>query len=94
MKSHHSASKPTCPLCQRVFSRESYLKLHLRSHTLEIPFKCPECERGFSRKDMLVRHLRTQHAEGRKAFVCDVDGCGKAYTRRDHLKEHSFIHTR
>ncbi|KAI0370973.1 hypothetical protein BV20DRAFT_943266 [Pilatotrama ljubarskyi] len=50
-----------CPLfsCGRMFKRMEHLRRHLRTHTLERPFRCEQCQKRFSRSDNLAQHVRT-----------------------------------
>ncbi|XP_066291645.1 transcription factor E4F1-like isoform X1 [Branchiostoma lanceolatum] len=74
--------------CNRSFRGSSYLKLHLRSHTGERPFKCSMCEGHFVSRDSLKRHIVT-HTDERR-YKCGE--CGKLYKRISHVKEHLRVH--
>lgn len=51
-----------CPRCEKTFTQETTLRVHLRLHTGITPFKCPLCSLAFMRQDFLKNHLK-KHIE-------------------------------
>ncbi|KAI0971965.1 hypothetical protein F4678DRAFT_430685 [Xylaria arbuscula] len=82
-----------CMLCDKKFTRNHNLKIHLTSHAgLKKPYTCDVCGMEFTRKFDCDRH---EKVHGEKKFVCtgslkngELWGCSKAFGRLDKLADH------
>uniref|UniRef100_A0A3Q3JAW0 C2H2-type domain-containing protein n=1 Tax=Monopterus albus TaxID=43700 RepID=A0A3Q3JAW0_MONAL len=76
-----------CRFCGKMFSSDSALQIHLRSHTGERPYQCPVC---FSR--FTTRALRLHQAThlGERPFPCKI--CGRSFSTKGSLRSHLATH--
>ena len=77
----------TFPGCSKKYSVEVRLRLHMKTHMTNKPFKCEICEKSFVMRGDLKTHQKF-HSEERP-FKCNL--CDKAYKTNEHLKEHVNI---
>ena len=86
----HENQKPfKCPFpnCEKKYSSNIRLNVHIRTHTGIKPFKCNICHKSFNENGNLKTHERF-HSELRP-FKCDK--CSKTYKTNGHLKDHIEI---
>ncbi|EEA21465.1 C2H2 finger domain protein (Ezf), putative [Talaromyces marneffei ATCC 18224] len=77
-----------CPLCDKVFTRRSNCREHLKRHNPvnRQAHPCRSCGKTFGRKTDLKRHYMTRIHDGEKRFTCDL--CGRQYSRLDTMHRH------
>ncbi|MCQ2819719.1 MAG: hypothetical protein MJ252_20835 [archaeon] len=91
LKSHienvHLKKKPfkcTYAGCNKAYSLEKRLEIHLRTHSGIKPFECDICGKTFNEKGNLKTHRQFHETE--RQFKCQI--CDKTYKTKAHLKDH------
>ncbi|KAL4217628.1 hypothetical protein ACF0H5_022370 [Mactra antiquata] len=79
-----------CEHCEKVFTDNSVLKRHLKSHTGIKEYMCDLCGKFFLLKHHLVIHIADHISD--RPYVCQV--CSMAFKRWPYLRKHRFAHTR
>uniref|UniRef100_A0A6B0V3C9 Putative regulation of transcription n=1 Tax=Ixodes ricinus TaxID=34613 RepID=A0A6B0V3C9_IXORI len=78
-----------CKLCPHVFTRNSSLIEHNRTHSGEKPYKCKLCSKAFAHRGSLNHHKKTH--SGDKPYKCEL--CAKAFAISSSLICHKKTHT-
>ncbi|CAG0915914.1 unnamed protein product [Notodromas monacha] len=70
-----------CDVCDKTFTKDTYLIQHRRIHTGERPFVCEICNKTFTQSGHLVNHKRVH--VGDRPFTCEL--CNKAFAHSRNL---------
>ncbi|XP_017351751.1 zinc finger protein 236 isoform X1 [Ictalurus punctatus] len=93
-KSTHSTAEPTCPVCEKKFTRVASLKSHIMVHEKEENLLCSECGDEFVLENQLALHLEEHRRElsGTRVFTCKT--CSTEFPSASQLKEHNRTHAK
>ncbi|XP_015268323.1 PREDICTED: zinc finger protein 236 [Gekko japonicus] len=91
-KCTHNGQDPTCPVCNKKFSRVASLKAHIMLHEKEENLICSECGDEFTLQSQLTVHMEDHRQElsGSKTHICKT--CKKEFETSSQLKEHMKTH--
>ena len=66
---HTEEKQFKCKFCDKTFSENKYLKVHMRIHTGEKPYLCRQCPKAFTTNNGLKCHIKTH--TGEKPYPCN-----------------------
>ncbi len=76
----------TCPICNKWFSHESLMKVHVENHTKQLP--CEHCGQVFNGKRAYKAHQLVHR--NMLMHVCEV--CGERFRSSEVLGIHAQTH--
>lgn len=79
--------KKTCVHCNKTFTSDKRLRLHLQIHRQLKPYQCNICTQSFHMKKYLSSHM-LKHGE--RQYTCMVCKC--LFKRQDSLQRHMRTH--
>ncbi|XP_041654484.1 telomere zinc finger-associated protein [Cheilinus undulatus] len=75
----------TCVTCSAIFKGKEELRLHIVSHTGNMPYKCATCSEQFMNKKNLMTHMMKVHGHP-KPNACPQ--CPKTFLTKTELRVH------
>jgi hypothetical protein len=93
-KKYYNSKSCSYENCEFKTSSKQELDNHTRKVHLNLPIEknhvCTICGNSYNKVTILNNHIKAVH-QGEKPYECET--CGKAFARKQKMKEHMLIHT-
>ncbi|KAL5013449.1 hypothetical protein ScPMuIL_007719 [Solemya velum] len=87
----HGEKECTCPICNKSFHYEGYLREHVASvHENKYRYQCSECGKMLKSKTGLITHTKQFHSSNTEFYPCPK--CGRIFTQKGNMKVHLYSH--
>lgn len=81
--------KFACKLCNKSFSRNHNLTMHMYRHKVSTTEKCKICSKSFKGAIHLAKHMDYIHNDSSQVYPCD--SCDKQFKSKAGLRRHTII---
>ncbi|XP_029164724.1 zinc finger protein 567-like isoform X2 [Nylanderia fulva] len=93
MKLVHELQRFTCNVCNKAFTNQSNLTMHMATHEQTKSnkgFPCDICGKVLNHPSSVVYHKEAEHNNGRR-FVCNK--CNRSFKHKQLLQRHQLVHS-
>ena len=79
-----------CHTCRESFETHELLRMHVRNHTQDYPYKCGLCGYSYNAIEDLSHHINMHKIKEKDWFVCRI--CPQKFLDEENFQEHTKEH--
>jgi len=86
---HEKKASYVCQVCNKGYNTKDSLRIHMKVHQEDRPYKCDKCDAAFKSNCKLTRHKfghEPKEDDGTRPFICKY--CNKGLKTRKYLLQH------